>query len=119
MGKSSLTYQLVQQKFDDRYDPTIEDCYHKQVVIDGEPCLLDIFDTAGQEEYSAMRDQYIRTGEGFLCVFALDRSPSFEDVDLYRKQIHRVKDTDDVPMIREFSHTLKRQQLCDCYDYLV
>ena len=31
-----------------------------QVVIDGETCLLDILDTAGQEEYSAMRDQ-VRT----------------------------------------------------------
>lgn len=26
---------------------------------DGETCLLDILDTAGQEEYSAMRDQVI------------------------------------------------------------
>ena len=25
--------------------------YRKQVVIDGETCLLDILDTAGQEEY--------------------------------------------------------------------
>ncbi len=35
----------------DEYDPTIEDSYRKQVVIDGETCLLDILDTAGQEEY--------------------------------------------------------------------
>lgn len=41
--------------FVDEYDPTIEDSYRKQVVIDGETCLLDILDTAGQEEYSAMR----------------------------------------------------------------
>ena len=39
-----------------RYDPTIEDSYRKQVTIDDETCLLDILDTAGQEEYSAMRD---------------------------------------------------------------
>ena len=30
------------------------------VVIDGETCLLDILDTAGQEKYSAIRDQYMR-----------------------------------------------------------
>ena len=30
---------------------TSEDSYRKQVVIDGETCLLDILDTAGQEEY--------------------------------------------------------------------
>ena len=70
-----------------------------QVVIDGETCLLDILDTAGQEEYSAMRDQYMRTGEGFLCVFAIDNMKSFEDIESYRGQIRRVKDADDIPMI--------------------
>ncbi|XP_047657245.1 GTPase KRas isoform X5 [Tachysurus fulvidraco] len=75
------------------------DSYRKQVVIDGETCLLDILDTAGQEEYSAMRDQYMRTGEGFLCVFAINNIKSFADVHLYREQINRVKDSDNVPMV--------------------
>ncbi|WP_369015548.1 hypothetical protein [Escherichia coli] len=38
----------------------------------------------GQEEYSAMRDQYMRTGEGFLCVFAINNTKSFEDIHHYR-----------------------------------
>ncbi|KAF0041321.1 hypothetical protein F2P81_007219 [Scophthalmus maximus] len=91
VGKSALTIQLIQNHFVDEYDPTIEDSYRKQVVIDGETCLLDILDTAGQEEYSAMRDQYMRTGEGFLCVFAINNTKS--------EQIKRVKDSDDVPMV--------------------
>nr|WEL12725.1 GTPase KRas 1 [Halisarca dujardinii]WEL12757.1 Ras GTPase [Halisarca dujardinii] len=99
VGKSALTIQLIQNHFVDEYDPTIEDSYRKQVVIDSETCLLDILDTAGQEEYSAMRDQYMRTGEGFLCVFAVDNKKSFEDVETYRGQILRVKDLDDIPML--------------------
>ena len=102
VGKSALTIQLIQNHFVDEYDPTIEDSYRKQVVIDGETCLLDILDTAGQEEYSAMRDQYMRTGEGFLCVFAIDNMKSFEDIESYRGQIRRVKDADDIPMICKF-----------------
>lgn len=99
VGKSALTIQLIQNHFVEEYDPTIEDSYRKQVVIDGETCLLDILDTAGQEEYSAMRDQYMRTGEGFLCVFAVNNNKSFEDVNQYREQIKRVKDADEVPMV--------------------
>ncbi|KAL5007349.1 hypothetical protein ScPMuIL_016155 [Solemya velum] len=99
VGKSALTIQLIQNHFVEEYDPTIEDSYRKQVVIDGETCLLDILDTAGQEEYSAMRDQYMRTGEGFLCVFAVNNSKSFEDINQYREQIKRVKDADEVPMV--------------------
>ncbi|ESN90784.1 hypothetical protein HELRODRAFT_90797 [Helobdella robusta] len=99
VGKSALTIQLIQNHFVEEYDPTIEDSYRKQVVIDGETCLLDILDTAGQEEYSAMRDQYMRTGEGFLCIFAVNNCKSFEDINQYREQIKRVKDADEVPMV--------------------
>jgi len=99
VGKSALTIQLIQNQFVEEYDPTIEDSYRKQVLIDGETCLLDILDTAGQEEYSAMRDQYMRTGEGFLLVFALNEYKSFENIQHYREQIRRVKDSDDVPMV--------------------
>ena len=94
VGKSALTIQLIQNHFVDEYEPTIEDWYRKQVVIDKETCLLDILDTAGHEEYSAMRDQYMRTGEGFLLVFAVNNPKSFEDIARYRKQIKRVKDAD-------------------------
>ena len=66
------------------------------MVIDGETCLLDILDTAGQEEYSAMRDQYMRTGEGFLLVFAVNNAKSFDDISSYREQIKRVKDAEEV-----------------------
>lgn len=69
------------------------------MVIDGETCQLDILDTAGQEEYSAMGDQYMRTGEGFLLVFAVDDAKSFAKVSHCREQIRRVKDSDDVPIV--------------------
>merc|ERR1712241_582056 len=49
-------------------------------------------DTAGQEEYSAMRDQYMRTGDGFLIVFAVDNRESFENVENFWTQIMRVRE---------------------------
>ncbi len=44
----SLFFQYLQHKFIEYHDPTIEDAYQQRTVIDGEPCLLDILDTAGQ-----------------------------------------------------------------------
>jgi len=99
VGKSALTIQLIQNHFIDEYDPTIEDSYRKQVTIDGESCLLDILDTAGQEEYSAMRDQYMRTGQAFLCVYAITSRTSFDEITSFREQILRVKDEENVPMV--------------------
>ena len=83
VGKSALTIQLLQHTFVHEYDSTIEDSYKKHMVIDGEICLLDIINTAGQEDYSAMGDEYIRAGKGFLCVFAVDNIKSFEETDSY------------------------------------
>ncbi len=99
VGKSALTIQLIQNHFIDEYDPTIEDSYRKQVTIDEETCLLDILDTAGQEEYSAMRDQYMRTGQGFMLVYAITSRSSFDEISSFRDQILRVKDKDKVPVV--------------------
>ncbi|XP_061437505.1 GTPase HRas-like [Lethenteron reissneri] len=100
VGKSALTIRLTQNHFVDDYDPTIGDSYLKQrVVVDGETCLLDILDTAGKQEYSDMLEQFMHEGEGFLCVFAVNNSKSFEDIHRYREQIQRVKGSEDVPMV--------------------
>lgn len=99
VGKSALTIQLIQSHFVDEYDPTIEDSYRKQVVIDNHVSILDILDTAGQEEYSAMREQYMRTGEGFLLVYSVTSRTSFEELMTYYQQILRVKDVDYVPVL--------------------
>lgn len=83
-------------------DPTIEDSYRKQVTIDGTTALLDILDTAGQEEFSAMRDQYMRTGKGFLIVYDITSRVSFEEVPKLREQVYRVQDrdlNDKIPMV--------------------
>eukprot|EP00003_Mantamonas_plastica_P019997 TRINITY_DN3238_c2_g1_i2.p2 TRINITY_DN3238_c2_g1~~TRINITY_DN3238_c2_g1_i2.p2 ORF type:complete len:143 (+),score=30.01 TRINITY_DN3238_c2_g1_i2:33-431(+) len=57
VGKSAMTIQYVNQKFVAEYDPTIEDSYRKQTTVDGQDAVLDILDTAGQEEYKTIQDQ--------------------------------------------------------------
>ncbi|GAA5798587.1 Ras-like protein 3 [Helicostylum pulchrum] len=99
VGKSAMTIQYIQSHFVDEYDPTIEDSYRKQCVVDGECALLDILDTAGQEEYSAMREQYMRNGEGFVLVYSITSIRSFEQVQKLYEQIARVKDLDSFPVI--------------------
>eukprot|EP01119_Soliformovum_irregulare_P012206 TRINITY_DN3156_c0_g1_i1.p1 TRINITY_DN3156_c0_g1~~TRINITY_DN3156_c0_g1_i1.p1 ORF type:complete len:188 (+),score=30.87 TRINITY_DN3156_c0_g1_i1:72-635(+) len=91
VGKSALTVRFIQGNFVEKYDPTIEDSYRKMVEIDGQPCVLDIMDTAGQEEYSALRDQYMKTGEGFVVVYSVTSRQSFEFTQKLRTNILRMK----------------------------
>eukprot|EP01115_Flamella_aegyptia_P007076 TRINITY_DN2948_c0_g1_i1.p1 TRINITY_DN2948_c0_g1~~TRINITY_DN2948_c0_g1_i1.p1 ORF type:complete len:198 (+),score=89.06 TRINITY_DN2948_c0_g1_i1:49-642(+) len=99
VGKSALTIQLTQNHFITEYDPTIENSYRKQVNIDEETCMLDILDTAGQEEYSAMRDQYIRSGQGFVIVYSITSKSTFDTLASFHDQILRVKDEDTFPVV--------------------
>jgi len=87
VGKSAITIQFIQSYFVTDYDPTIEDSYTKQCVIDDTVAKLDILDTAGQEEFSAMREQYMRSGEGFLLVFSLADRTSYEEIYKFHKQV--------------------------------
>ncbi|KAI7868126.1 small G-protein Ras2 [Spinellus fusiger] len=97
VGKTALTIQLCLNHF--IYDPTIEDSYRKQVVIDDHPCVLEVLDTAGQEEYTALRDNWIVEGEGFLLVYSITARSTFDRIERFRHQIIRVKDIDNVPLV--------------------
>ncbi|VDP08169.1 unnamed protein product [Soboliphyme baturini] len=55
VGKSALTLQFMYDEFVEEYEPTKADSYRKRVILDGEECQIDILDTAGQEDYSAIR----------------------------------------------------------------
>lgn len=99
VGKSALTLQYMYGDFTEQYDPTKADSYRKKVNLDGQETFVDILDTAGQEEYAAIRDNYYRSGEGFLCVFSILEKESFQHTQEFRDQICRVLDDEKVPFI--------------------
>ncbi|CAO0791328.1 hypothetical protein V8B55DRAFT_1517877 [Mucor lusitanicus] len=99
VGKSALTVQFVQSIFVEKYDPTIEDSYRKQVEVDGQQCMLEILDTAGTEQFTAMRDLYMKNGQGFVLVFSITSQVTLTDLHEIREQILRVKGTENVPMV--------------------
>merc|ERR1712071_152320 len=99
VGKSALTLQFMYDEFVEDYEPTKADSYRKKVMLDGEEVQIDILDTAGQEDYAAIRDNYFRSGEGFLLVFSITEHESFDVLDEFREQILRVKNTEDIQLI--------------------
>ena len=99
VGKSALTVQFVQGIFVEKYDPTIEDSYRKQVEVDGQQCMLEILDTAGTEQFTAMRDLYMKNGQGFVLAYSITAQSTFNDLQDLREQILRVKDSEEVPMV--------------------
>jgi len=99
VGKSCLTAQFVQNVWIESYDPTIEDSYRKQIEVDGRQCILEILDTAGTEQFTAMRELYMKSGQGFLLVFSITSLASLNELYELREQIVRIKEDPKVPLV--------------------
>lgn len=104
VDKSALVIQFIHSTFVDEYDPTIDDSYRKSITVDDTPAILDILDTAGQEEYSAMREQYSNSGEGFVLVYSITSRASFLEIQELSEEIHRVRKTDAWPRVLVANH---------------
>ncbi|KAF2858930.1 ras-domain-containing protein [Piedraia hortae CBS 480.64] len=100
VGKSCLTAQFVQGIFIESYDPTIEDSYRKAIDIDGRHVVLEIMDTAGTEQFTSLRESYMRDAQGFLLVFTITSLSSLEELMELRDQIIQIKRGDpNVPIV--------------------
>ncbi|KAF8838608.1 hypothetical protein BDN67DRAFT_907042 [Paxillus ammoniavirescens] len=94
VGKSALTVRFMQDVFLENYDPTIEEAYRRVVEIDGVKTSLEVLDTAGAEQFTALKGLYIKSGQGFVLVFSLTQEASLREVDNLRQQIYRIKGGD-------------------------
>jgi len=99
VGKSCLSVQFVISSFQDEYDPTIDDSYRRQVHVDDEVAIVNISDTAGQEDYRVVLDQRIREGEGFLLVFDVTNPKTLEEARDFKNLIDRIFETRQAPPV--------------------
>ncbi|WWC60139.1 uncharacterized protein I303_102703 [Kwoniella dejecticola CBS 10117] len=87
VGKSAITVRFINGSYLEWYDPT----NRKQFSVDGQPCLLEILDTAGIDQYLTLNDMFIRESEGFVLVFSLCQRDTFEEVIRTYEAIQRIK----------------------------
>ncbi|KAL7712508.1 uncharacterized protein QTN25_009832 [Entamoeba marina] len=102
VGKSSIVKRKIRGVFVIcEYNPTTEDTYRKLITVDREQVMLEIYDTFGLEEFTALRDVYIRDCEGFIIVYSVISPNSFEQVKEIYERIIEVKglDCDHIPII--------------------
>ncbi|KAI5898618.1 ras protein [Schizophyllum commune H4-8] len=99
VGKTALAVQFTLNCFVETYDPTIEDAYRKQLVVDNKMCFVEVIDTAGQEEYATLRDQWVREGQGFILVYSIASRSTFDRLEVFRQSMRRVKRGDPIFML--------------------
>ncbi|KAF7339961.1 Ras protein [Mycena venus] len=99
VGKTALAVQFTLNCFVETYDPTIEDAYRKQFVVDNRMCFVEVIDTAGQEEYATLRDQWVREGQGFILVYSIASRSTFDRLEVFRQSVRRAKRGDPILML--------------------
>eukprot|EP01084_Bolivina_argentea_P124728 221000_1 len=93
IGKTSIIKRFTNNTYTEEYhDPTI-DHYQKQITINHQDCNLQISDFTGEQQiYNSLNDHLLRTGQIFLCCFAINSLKSYHNALIQRQKIIRCKD---------------------------
>lgn len=81
VGKTSLVHRFCRDDFDETINSTISVEFMTSIIkIDQTPIKLQIWDTAGQEQYKALGKAYYRNAVGVILCFSLTDYDSFEKI---------------------------------------
>lgn len=102
VGKSCIVRRFLDGTYCDRYRSTVEDLYTREFRIGGgsNALRLDVLDTAGDQQFPAMRRLSIATAHAFLLVYAATSAPSFHALQRCLQELQEQRpDYQDVPIV--------------------
>lgn len=98
VGKSCLLISYCTNAFPSEYVPTVFDNYSANIMVDGKPFSIGMWDTAGQEDYDRLRPLSYPGTDIVLICFSVDSINSLENIKnkWVPELTHHIEDT---PMI--------------------
>eukprot|EP01080_Neovahlkampfia_damariscottae_P004789 gene4789-8375_t len=74
VGKSALSTRFLSDEFTVDHDPTVSDYYQSKIDIDSKSIGIQIIDTAGQDDFKSLWNQWMQESDGFvLCYDITDK----------------------------------------------
>jgi len=110
VGKTTLLVSYTARAFMDDYVPTLFDNFSAIEEVDGQCINMILWDTAGQEDYYALRTRMYRNTDIFLLCFSTVHMDSFDN--LKHKWITELRqNAPDIPFILVGTKTDLREQI--------
>ncbi|PRP82173.1 RapGAP/RanGAP domain-containing protein [Planoprotostelium fungivorum] len=122
-GKTSLLNRFLDDAFDDSRDiPTMQSKKIKRIVNgSNQTAHLEILDTGGDPKlYEEKHQSWIGWGDGFVITYDISSTTQYDAVNIYRKNIEKIKKGEDVPILvigtfsdKDARRKITRQQALD------
>ena len=115
VGKSCIINQFIEKQFINEYIPTIgSDKIMKEIEIEGKILNLEIWDTVGQEQYSAVNKIFIKNAQIALIVYDITNRKSFENLNNWYNLIFEInKDSNVIVGVTANKTDLYENQVVD------
>ena len=93
VGKSALIHRFLYDEFVEDYEPTKGDCHQRSVTLKTHgQVVLEVLDTAGEEMYPSVRENYLRSADGFLLVFSVNEADTLYALEEFNEELLRIYD---------------------------
>ena len=99
VGKTSIIYRYVQNKFDNNNSSTLGIIFsNKEIKLNNkDKIILRLVDTAGQEKYRALAKSYFKNVDVVLFVFNMNEKETFDNIKDWMELFNNNNSKEDIP----------------------
>jgi len=114
VGKTSLVYRYIENKFRESYKATLGvNLLKKDMEVDGNSVSAQIWDLGGQDSFKSLRKLYLEGANGALVMFDLTERKTFEKLNEWVESFKEARGEQPIVLIGNKSDLENQRKITD------